>query len=132
MIEVYIIDGLAPSPQLVQKMQLQKKQPTHSNDRIVSVIGPGWKQKHRSFQHFFACQDPLMNPPPKTQCPNFKIDELIQWLRYIWKEVWELGKAFSVDKQLCQMQGNLEYKTCCGKFKRLGDGIQGNCIANNG
>jgi hypothetical protein len=44
-----------------------------------------------------------MNPPPKTQCPNFKIDKLIQWLRYIWKEAWELEKAFSVDKQLCQM-----------------------------
>ncbi len=65
MIGVYIIDGLAPSLQLIQKMQPQEKQPTHSNDRIASVIRPGWQQKHWSFRHFFACQDPLMTPPPK-------------------------------------------------------------------
>jgi hypothetical protein len=40
-------------------------------------------------------------------------------------------KDFSIDKQSCMMQGVSEYKTCCGKFKRLGDGIQGNCIANS-
>jgi hypothetical protein len=132
MIGVYIIDGLAPSPQLVQKMQPQEKQPTHGNDRIASVMAPGWQQKHRSFRHFFACQDPLMTPPLKTQCPNFKINELFQWLCYIWKEAWELAKDFSIDKQSCKMQGKSEYKTCCSKFKRLRDGIQGNCIANDG
>ncbi len=42
MIGVSIIDGLAPSLQIVQKMQPQEKQPTHGNDRIASVIGPGW------------------------------------------------------------------------------------------
>ncbi len=43
-----------------------------------------------------------------------------------------LGREFSNDKQSCKMQGKLEYKTRCGKFKRLGDGIQADCIANNG
>jgi hypothetical protein len=71
MIGVYIVDGLAPCLQLVQKMQPQEKQLTHGNNRIASVIRPGWQQKHRSFRHFFACQDPLMSSPPKTQCPNF-------------------------------------------------------------
>jgi hypothetical protein len=46
--------------------------------------------------------------------------------------VWELAKDFSIDEQSCKMQGTSECKTCCGKFKRLGDGIQGDCIANNG
>jgi hypothetical protein len=76
MLAVHIIDGLASSPQLVQKMQDQEHQPTHGNDRIVAVLGPGWQQKHRSFRHFFATQDPLTTPPPKKQCPNFKVDEL--------------------------------------------------------
>ncbi len=40
MIGVYIIDGLAPCPQLIQKMQPQEKQPTHGNNRITSVIRP--------------------------------------------------------------------------------------------
>ncbi len=66
MIGVYIIDNLALSPQLVQKMQPQEKQPTHGNNRIASVIRHGWQQKHQLFRHFFACQDPLMTPPPKN------------------------------------------------------------------
>jgi hypothetical protein len=132
MLGVYIIDGLAPSPQLTQKMQDQERQPTHGNDWIAAVIGPGWQQKHRSFRHFFATQDPMMMPPPKTQCPNFKVDELFRWLRHIWKEAWVLGMSFLNDEQSCKMQGKSEYKTRCGKFKRLGDGIQADCIADAG
>jgi hypothetical protein len=74
MLGVYIIDGLTPSPQLMWKMQDQERQPTHGNNRIAAVIGPGWQQKHRSFRHYFATQDPMMVPPLKTQCPNFKVD----------------------------------------------------------
>jgi hypothetical protein len=48
MLGVYIIDGLAPSPQLTWKMQDQERQPTHGNDRIAAVIGPVWQQKCRS------------------------------------------------------------------------------------
>ncbi len=43
-----------------------------------------------------------------------------------------MAKDFLIEEQSCKMQGKLEYKTCCSKFKRLGDEIQGNCIANNG
>jgi hypothetical protein len=46
MLGVYIIAGLEPSPQLVQKMQPQSKSPTHGNDRIASALGPGYQQKH--------------------------------------------------------------------------------------
>ena len=63
MLGVYIIDGLAPSPQLTMKMQPQSKQPTHGNNKVTSAIGTGYQQKHRSFRHFFACQDPLLTPP---------------------------------------------------------------------
>ena len=76
MLSIYIIDDLAPSPQLTQKMQSQECQPTHGNDQIAAVLGSGWQQKHRSFWHFFASQDPLITPPPKKQYPNFKVDKL--------------------------------------------------------
>jgi hypothetical protein len=132
MLGVYIIDGLAPSPQLTQKMQPQSKSPTHGNDRIAAALGPGYQQKHRSFRHFFATQDPLMVPPPKEKCPNVKVDEFFRWLRYIWKEAWLLGEGFSIDEQTTKCQGKCEYKTRCGKFKRLGDGLQGDCIADDG
>ncbi len=43
MLGVYILDGIAPSPQLVQKMQPQSKEPTHGNNKIASTIGPGYQ-----------------------------------------------------------------------------------------
>jgi hypothetical protein len=94
MIGVYILDGLAPSPQLTHKMQPQSKHPTHGNDQIAVAIGPGFQQKHQSFRHFFACQDPLMSSPAKDKCPNFKVDEFFRWLRHIWKETWLLAEGF--------------------------------------
>ena len=39
MLGIYIIDGLAPSHQLVQKMQSQSKQPMHGNDKIAARSG---------------------------------------------------------------------------------------------
>jgi hypothetical protein len=69
---------------------------------------------------------------PKSQCPNFKVDELFCWLHHIWKEAWVLAKEFSNDEQSCKMQLRLEYKTWCGKFKWLGNGIQANCLAGDG
>ena len=116
MLGVYIVDGLAPSPQLVQKMQPQSKSPTHGNDRIADALGPGYQQRHRLFRHFFATQDPLMIPPSKDKCPNFKVDEFFRWLRHIWKEAWLLGENFSIDEQTCKCQGKCEYKTRCGNL----------------
>ena len=46
--------------------------------------------------------------------------------------MWEKREDFSMDEQTTKMQGKSEYKTRCGKFKRLGDGIQGDCIADDG
>ncbi len=42
-----------------------------------------------------------------------------------------MAKDFLNDEKSCKMQGKSEYKTRCGKFKRLGDGIQGDYIAND-
>ena len=123
MIGSYIIDGLAPSPQLQKKMQSQDKQRTHGNDFIASRFGSGYRQKYRSFRHFFGCQDPLMMPPSEEMCPNFKVDEFFRWSRFIMRKAWRLAKNLLVDEQRCKMQGKSEYKTRCGKLKRIGDDI---------
>ena len=74
----------------------------------------------------------MMMPPPKLQFPNYKVDEFFRWNRNIWKEAWILNKNFSIDDQTCKMQGKSEYKTRCGKFKMIGDGIQTDCMADDG
>ena len=132
MIGVYIIDGLSPTPELTRKMKPQSKERTHGNDFIAQHIGPGYQQMYRTFRHFFACQDPLTNPPPAHECPNYKVDEFHRWLRYIMPQAWNLSKNFSVDEQTCKMQGKSIHKTRCGKYKRLGDGIQCDAIADDG
>ena len=69
---------------------------------------------------------------PQSIMPNFKADWLFLWNRCIWKEAWCLNKNFSIDEQTCKMQGKSKYKTWCGKYKRIGDGIQTDCIADDG
>ena len=72
-----------------------------------------------------------MTPPAKEKCPNFKVDEFFCWMPFVMKHAWHLLENFSIDKPTCKMQDKLECKTCCGKFKRIGDGLQANCLANN-
>ena len=62
---VYILDGLATSHILIQKIQRQSKHRTYGNDFITNCIGPGYKAKYWHFRHFFAVQDLMMMPPPK-------------------------------------------------------------------
>ena len=98
----------------------------------LTFSGSGYQQMYREFRTFFGCQDPTTAPPPKKDCPNFKVDEFFCWLRFIWREAWVLGKEVSVDEQTQSFQGKSEYKTRCGKFKRIGDGLQSDCIADDG
>ena len=93
---MYIQDGLSPSPVITMKIQPQLKQRTHDNDFIAQCIGLGYQQKHHSFRQFFAYQDPLMIPPPKEKCLNFKVDEFFQWMRFIMKKAWGLSKDFAL------------------------------------
>ncbi len=46
--------------------------------------------------------------------------------------MWVLAKGFFVNEQTCKMNGKSEYKSRCRKFKQLGDGLQGDCIADDG
>jgi len=135
-IGIYIIDGLAPSPQLTLKMQLQLVQQIHDNNFIahsqINRIGLPAIAKVPPL-HFFRCHDLSSVPPPKEKCPNVKVGALFWWCRYsIWKEARELAENFSIGEQTCKIQGKSEYKTHCRKFKRVGDGIQRDCIADDG
>ena len=38
----------------------------------------------------------------------------------------------SINEHTCKIQGNSEYKTSCGKFTRIGYGIQADYIADDG
>ena len=41
-------------------------------------------------------------------------------------------QKISIDNQTCKLQGKSNYNTRCGKFKRIGDGIQNDCMVDDG
>ena len=49
-----------------------------------------------------------------------------------WKEAWILADNVSVNEQTCKIQGYSIHKNRCGKYKRIGYGIQIDCIADDG
>jgi hypothetical protein len=62
---------------------------------------------------------------------NVKGDRRTKFAVSNW-EAWVLAENFSIDEQTTKCQGKCEYKCWCGKFKQLGDGLQGGCIADDG
>eukprot|EP00957_Ditylum_brightwellii_P103697 7900173-Ditylum_brightwellii.AAC.1 len=53
-------------------------------------------------------------------------------LKYTWKKVCLLAEDVSADEQMVAMQGWSDYKVQCNKHKRIGDGLQAECIADDG
>ena len=43
-----------------------------------------------------------------------------------------VSKTFGADEQTCPMRSISEFKIRCGKFKRIGDGIQADCLSDDG
>ena len=119
-----ILDSLAPSPQIRKKMVPQTKDETHGNNFIAKHVGSDYERKQKCFRAFFGCQNPLTVPPPRGECPNFKVDELFRWMRYILPEAWVCSPDLSADEQTAKCQCKTQHKSRCGRQKRIGDGLQ--------
>ncbi|KAL3817141.1 hypothetical protein ACHAXA_009042 [Cyclostephanos tholiformis] len=97
MLAVYIIDGLAPSPQLIQKMQDQERQPTHGNDRIAAVIAFG---VHR------AMGGKAVNLPPS----GIVMDDIVDNDNYAIKRKWnESGEEVDNEKEVKLIRATLTH-----------------------
>ena len=70
MLGVYILDGLALLPKLVQKMQPQSKSPTNGNDRITDAIGPGSSRSIAPLVRGIWRDGRKDAPPPKKHFPH--------------------------------------------------------------
>ncbi len=80
--------------------------------------------------HTFAVKDPLTVPIPCVNVPTSRSTSLQLLIGSILKVAWDLGPTVSVDERNCSMQGKFQYKTRCGKYKRILDGIQMDDIVN--
>eukprot|EP00957_Ditylum_brightwellii_P034858 2641371-Ditylum_brightwellii.AAC.1 len=78
-IDVYILNGLAPSPDIKMKFGQQSNKPLNRNDAIHHALEPNATCHHKEFKKFFCIHDPRILTPPRKTHPNFKVDH---WLKH--------------------------------------------------
>ena len=130
-IGVYFLHGLAPSPTISMKFKKQSQNCINGNDFVSSCLGPNAERRHKHFRRFFSVQDPLIIPPPTSTNPNWKIESLLEWMKAISMEAWQLGKKISVDEQTVGFQGKHAQKLRI-TYKREGDGFQCDALCDSG
>ena len=130
-IALYIVQGLIPSPTLVQKVFPQVEEPIQGNDFIASAIGKGAGKRHQQFRKWFAVQDPLKPLPNKKEFPNWKVDPFLRHLNQVSMQAVHLPENLACDEQTISFQGRSVYKLRV-KHKTAGDGFQCDSICNDG
>ena len=128
---VYILQGIAPSPQVQLKFKTQAVDDINGCDFISRCLGPGAERRHKMFRRFFAVQDPRLATPPRVNKPNWKVDPLLDWIKKVSMKAWSLGENFSMDEQTQRMQGRHPLKLRI-TYKKEGDGFQCDALCDNG
>lgn len=86
-------------------------------------------------QAFFACQSPNGYPnepvPSRKQSPNWKVQPLLDWMNFLFKTIWLLGVAFSIDEMTIGFQGHHRDKLKIN-YKAKGDGFQCDALCQEG
>ena len=72
-IGIYILHGIAPSPQLQLKFKTQTQNFANGSDFVVRHFGPNIDRRHKHFRRFFTVQDPLLGSRPRQTHPNWKV-----------------------------------------------------------
>ena len=73
---LYVLHGLAPSPQIEQKFKPQHIDPVNGNDFVYNSFGRDGgnrERRHKEFKSMLAVQDPRIDTPPREDFPNWKI-----------------------------------------------------------
>ena len=69
-LDVYMINGVSPSPQVAFKFESQSLNSTNDNDICYESLGSNAQKRHRDFEKYFAVQDPIKIVPPRKAHPN--------------------------------------------------------------
>ena len=67
---VYIVHGLAPSPEANMKFKTQSEDDINRNDFVNRSLDPQVVNRHKHFRRFFATQNPFLRPPSTKYSPN--------------------------------------------------------------
>ena len=130
-IDLYIFNGLAPSPRVEIKFKPQRADVVHGNDFIYQAFGPNAERRHRRLECFFVCQNPVIDIPSRDEYPNWKIRPLIKWINYISPRAWLLGKSIFIDEMTICFQGHHRDKLRI-TYKNEGGGFQCDALCDDG
>lgn len=100
---LYILNGVAPSPQIAFKSQSQIQDPIYGNDMIREAFGTNAKSRHRQFKCFFALQNPCIPTPSRKTFPNWKVRPLLKWINHVRPQCYTPGKSISVFCRTCNV-----------------------------
>ena len=104
-IGLYMVHGLAPSPQVSMKSTLQEQDEINRNDFVKQILGPAATCRHKHFCRFFATQCPIKPTPTRSYKPNWKLEPFLEWIKSVFQKSWKLGEKILVDEQTCGFQG---------------------------
>ena len=104
-IGLYILHGLAPSPQVEMKFQSTKQNKVNGNDFVCKAFGRNASQRHRELKSFFAVVDPVLSVPSRSSHPNWKVSKFFRHAIQISKECIHVGMNISIDEQTIKCQG---------------------------
>ena len=130
-IGLYVLHGISPSPRIEYKFKSQGEDKVHGNDFVFRSFGTNAERRHKHFKAFFACQNPMINPPERKHYPNWKVRPIITWMNYIFPTIWMLGVAFSIDEMTMGFKGKHADKRRI-TYKVEGDGFQGDALCQDG
>ena len=93
-IGLYMVHGLAPSPQVSMKFTLQEQDEINGNDFVKRSLGPAAKHHHKHFCRFFDTQCPVNPAPERASKHNWKIEPFLEWIKSVSQKAWKLGKRY--------------------------------------
>ena len=128
---VYMLNGVAPSPQVSMKFQSQEDDQANGNDLVFRVLGYNAQRRHKHFKVFLATVDPLKPVPERKKGPNWKFNPLLIHAIKVSRCAMHMGQKASMDEQTIGCKGR-HPDIIRINYKNEGDGFQCDALCSDG
>jgi hypothetical protein len=92
---LFILHRLSPLPQIIQKFKPQSSNPVNRNNLIFTTFGKNAEHQMKEFKCYFTVADPIVQPPSKKVCSNWKVQEFLSFLNQINQYAWISSKLIN-------------------------------------
>ena len=128
---LYMLNGVAPSPQVEMKFVPQEQDQANGNDLCFRVFGRDALTRHKQFKAFLSAVDPIKPVPERKQHPNWKCNPVLKHAINVSKNAMHMGEKCSIDEQTIGCKGR-HPDIIRINYKREGDGFQCDALCSDG